>query len=152
MPHSPRWFDGKLWVLNSGTGHLGTVDVTSAAFTAYAFCPGFLRGLAFHNGHAVVGLSLPRDGSFSGLALEAELKRRDAEPWCGVQVINLGSGDIVEWIRLEGGVTELFDVAVIPASADRRLRAFLMRKSISSSPSTLRNVEKRPVGGTARVR
>ena len=114
MPHSPRWFDGKLWVLNSGTGHLGTVDVASGAFAPHAFCPGFLRGLAFHNGHAVVGLSLPRDGSFTGLALDAELKRRDAEPWCGVQVVNLGSGDIVEWIRLEGGVTELFDVAVIP--------------------------------------
>jgi hypothetical protein len=38
---------------------------------AAAFCPGFLRGLAFHNGHAVVGLSLSRDGSFSGLALDA---------------------------------------------------------------------------------
>jgi len=78
------------------------------------FCPGFLRGLAFHNGHAIVGLSLPRDGSFAGLQLDNELKRRDAEPWCGVQVINLASGDIVEWIRLEGDVTELFDVRVLP--------------------------------------
>jgi uncharacterized protein (TIGR03032 family) len=66
MPHSPRWFDDKLWVLNSGTGHLGTVDVTSGAFTAYAFCPGFLRGLAFHNGHAVVGLSLRAMARFLG--------------------------------------------------------------------------------------
>ena len=66
MPHSPRWFDGKLWVLNSGTGHLGTVDVTSGAFAPHVFCPGFLRGLAFHNGHAFVGLSLPRDGSSRG--------------------------------------------------------------------------------------
>ena len=23
MPHSPRWANGKLWVLNAGTGHLG---------------------------------------------------------------------------------------------------------------------------------
>jgi uncharacterized protein (TIGR03032 family) len=62
----------------------------------------------------LVGLSLPRNGTFSGLALDNELKRRDADPWCGVQIVNLASGDIVEWIRLEGGVTELFDVAVIP--------------------------------------
>jgi uncharacterized protein (TIGR03032 family) len=114
MPHSPRWFNGGLWVLNSGTGYIGTVDLQSGAFEPRAFCPGFLRGLAFHNGHAIVGLSLPRDGTFSGLALDAELKKRDADPWCGVQVINLASGDIVEWIRLEGAVTELFDVAVIP--------------------------------------
>lgn len=114
MPHSPRWFNGGLWVLNSGTGYIGTVDLQSGAFEPRAFCPGFLRGLAFHNGHAIVGLSLPRDGTFSGLALDTELKKRDADPWCGVQVINLASGDIVEWIRLEGAVTELFDVAVIP--------------------------------------
>jgi uncharacterized protein (TIGR03032 family) len=114
MPHSPRWHGERLWVLNSGTGHLGTVDLATGAFEARVFCPGFLRGLAFHNGHAIVGLSLPRDGSFAGLQLDNELKRRDAEPWCGVQVINLASGDIVEWIRLEGDVTELFDVRVLP--------------------------------------
>ncbi len=114
MPHSPRWAGNRLWVLNSGTGHLGTVDPASGAFEPLVFCPGFLRGLAFHNNHAIVGLSLPRDGSFSGLQLDEELKKRDADPWCGVQIINLGSGDIVEWIKLEGGVSELFDVQVLP--------------------------------------
>lgn len=114
MPHSPRGFNGRLWVLNSGTGHLGTVDLDTGTFEPRAFCPGFLRGLAFHNGHAIVGLSLPRDGSFSGLQLDDELKKRDADPWCGVQIVNLASGDIVEWIKLEGGVSELFDVAVLP--------------------------------------
>jgi uncharacterized protein (TIGR03032 family) len=114
MPHSPRWHEGALWVLNSGTGHIGRIDGRSGAFEPVAFCPGFLRGLQFHAGHALVGLSLPRDGSFSGLQLDAELKKRDAEPWCGLQVINLGTGDIVQWIRLEGEVTELFDVCVLP--------------------------------------
>jgi hypothetical protein len=32
-----------------------------------------------------------------------------------VQIVNLASGDIVEWIKLEGGVSELFDVAVLPS-------------------------------------
>jgi hypothetical protein len=26
MPHSPRWHNGRLWLLNAGTGHLGWVD------------------------------------------------------------------------------------------------------------------------------
>ena len=30
MPHSPRWHDGKLWVLNSGTGDLGYVEFPDA--------------------------------------------------------------------------------------------------------------------------
>lgn len=114
MPHSPRWAGERLWVLNSGTGYLGTVDLASGVFEPHVFCPGFLRGLAFHNNHAIVGLSLPRDGSFSGLQLDDELKKRDADPWCGVQIVNLASGDIVEWIKLEGGVSELFDVQVLP--------------------------------------
>jgi uncharacterized protein (TIGR03032 family) len=113
MPHSPRLYQDKLWALNSGQGYLGAVD-SSGGFVPHTFCPGFLRGLAFHNDHALVGLSLPRNGSFAGLALDGELKKRDADPWCGVQIIELASGNIVEWIRLEGGVSELFDVQVIP--------------------------------------
>lgn len=114
MPHSPHWHGDELWVLNSGTGHLGTVDLDTGAFEPRVFCPGFLRGLAFHNNHAIVGLSLPRDGTFAGLELDDELKKRDGEPWCGIQIIDLNSGDIVQWIRLEGAVTELFDVCVLP--------------------------------------
>jgi uncharacterized protein (TIGR03032 family) len=114
MPHSPRWHDGKLWVLDSGSGYLGTVDPASGAFERAVFCPGFLRGLAFHRHFAIVGLSLPRDGSFSGLALDAELEKRDADPWCGLQIINLRTGDIVEWLRFNEGITEMFDVAVLP--------------------------------------
>jgi len=100
-------------VLNSGTGHLGTIELGSGSFEPRTFCPGFLRGLDFHNGHAIVSLSLPRD-SFSGLALDDELKRRDAEPWCGVHIIDLKSGDVVHWIRLDGEIRELFDIRVLP--------------------------------------
>ncbi len=114
MPHSPRWCGDELWLLNSGTGELGAIDLDTGEFRPRAFCPGFLRGLAFHNGHAIVGLSLPRNGSFSGLALDDALARRDADPWCGLQIVDLASGNIVEWIRLEGGISELFDVCALP--------------------------------------
>jgi len=57
---------------------------------------------------------LPRDDSFSGLQLDEELKQRYADPWCGVQIVNLAFGAIVAWLKLEGGVSELFDVAVLP--------------------------------------
>ena len=38
----------------------------------------------------------------------------DAEPRCGLQVIDLNSGDVVHWIRTEGVVGELYDVVVLP--------------------------------------
>jgi hypothetical protein len=34
-------------------------------------------------------------------------------PWCGIQIVDLRTGDIVQWIRLDGYIKELFDVGVI---------------------------------------
>jgi uncharacterized protein (TIGR03032 family) len=114
MPHSPRVANGKLYALDSGRGQLIGIDPQTGAKRDIAFCPGFLRGLAIHGDFAVVTASKPRDGSFKELELERELTRRDGEPWCGVFVINLRTGDLAEWIRLEGEIAELFDVAVLP--------------------------------------
>jgi uncharacterized protein (TIGR03032 family) len=114
MPHSPRLHNGKLWVLDSGRGRLCTVDEETGETTTVAFLPGFARGLSFHGHFALVGLSLPRDGSFSGLELDDELAKRDGEPWCGIQIVDTRTGDIVQWIRLTGEVRELFDVFVLP--------------------------------------
>jgi uncharacterized protein (TIGR03032 family) len=125
MPHSPRWIDGRLWVLNSGTGHMGTVDPASGAFEPVAFLPGFMRGFAIHKGFGVVGLSLPRNGTFTGLQLDNELKKRDASPWCGVQIVDLKNGDVVQWIRLEGAVSELFDIAMLPGIRKPTATGFL---------------------------
>lgn len=113
MPHSPRWADGKLWVLNSGTGHLGTVDFDTRQFVPKIFCPGFLRGLAIKGHYAAVGLSKPRYARFDGLDLQKNLELKDSQAWCGVQILDLRTGTVVEWVRLDGPVTELFDVALI---------------------------------------
>jgi uncharacterized protein (TIGR03032 family) len=115
MPHSPRVYRGRLWLLNSGTGQLGSIDPAAGTFTPLAFCPGYLRGLAFAGDYAVVGLSRPRhDKTFGGLALDEELTRRGAEARCGLHVIDLRSGDCPHWVRLEGMVSELYDVVVLP--------------------------------------
>jgi uncharacterized protein (TIGR03032 family) len=115
MPHSPRLHRGRLWLLNSGTGFLGSVPPDGGAFEPLTFCPGYLRGLAFAGNYAVVGLSQARhDKTFGGLALDDELAKRGVDARCGLQVIDLRSGDVVHWLRLEGMVTELYDVAVLP--------------------------------------
>jgi uncharacterized protein (TIGR03032 family) len=115
MPHSPRHYRGRLWLLNSGTGEFGSIDPASGQFAPVTFCPGYLRGLAFIADYAVVGLSQPRhDQTFAGLALDEQLKKRNAEARCGLLVIDLRSGDVVHWLRVEGVVRELYDVAVLP--------------------------------------
>jgi uncharacterized protein (TIGR03032 family) len=114
MPHSPRVWDGGVYALDSGRGFLIRVDPETGDKTDICFCPGFLRGLAFHNGHALVTVSKPRKGAFTGLALDDALRERDGEPWCGVLVIDVRNGGIVEWVSLKGHITECFDVAAMP--------------------------------------
>lgn len=115
MPHSPRLHEGRLWLLNSGTGEFGHVDLQTGRFEAIAFCPGYARGLGFVGDCAVVGLSLARENrTFSGLALDEALSSRGAEPRCGLAVVDLASGDMVHWVRIEGVVRERYDVAILP--------------------------------------
>lgn len=114
MPHSPRWHNGKLWLLNAGTGYLGWVDFDRKAFVRHAFVPGFARGLSIIGNVAAVGLSKPRNQRFEGLQLDEELKKRDADPWCGVQIVSLTTGDVMNWIRFEGDINEIFDISFLP--------------------------------------
>ncbi|MFN9090136.1 MAG: TIGR03032 family protein [Alphaproteobacteria bacterium] len=116
MPHSPRLHHGRLWLLNSGTGQFGWVDPQRRHFTPLTFCPGYARGLAFAGGFAIVGLSRARENrTFQGLALDEALRRHDADARCGLVVIDLDTGDITDWIRIEGVIDEIFDVAVLPS-------------------------------------
>jgi len=114
MPHAPRWRDGRIYFVNAGTGEFGHIDVASGKFTPIAFCPGFLRGLDFVGDFAVVTMSLPRGNkTFENLPLQETLDRTGANPRCGLAVIDLKSGDLAHWLRLEGVVTELFDAVVL---------------------------------------
>lgn len=115
MPHSPRWHAGRLWLHNSGTGEFGTVDLDSGRFEPVAFLPGFLRGLAFAGRYAIAGTSRTRQNkTFSGLALDDALRTRRVSPRCGLSVIDLERGDVVEWLEIGGLIEELYDVAVLP--------------------------------------
>lgn len=139
MPHSPRLYRDKLWVLDSGTGNFGYVDLKKGRFEPVTFCPGYTRGLSFVGDFAVVGLSQCRENkTFSGLALDENLKQRKAEARCGLQVIDLKSGDVVHWLRIEGVVRELYDVVVLPGVRRPMALGFKtdeIRRTISIGPN-----------------
>ena len=112
MPHSPRWYQGKLWLLNSGTGEFGYLD--DDKFEPITFCHGFVRGLAFWNNYALVGLSKLRSKVFSGLPLETRLAEENMTSQCGLVVVDLDAGNICHALKIDGVVEELFDVVVLP--------------------------------------
>jgi uncharacterized protein (TIGR03032 family) len=111
MPHSPRWHDGRLWVLESGTGSLATVDVDSGEVTNVATLPGFTRGLDFIGPYALVGLSQVRESVFTDLPITQQTAERN----CGVWVVDTRNGQIVGFLRFVGTVQEIFDVKVLPS-------------------------------------
>ncbi len=125
MPHSPRLYDGRLWLLNSGTGEFGTVDLASGRFEPVCFCPGFARGLDFVGRCAVIGLSEERSTrAFADLPLGRHLQEKDAEGRCGVLVVDLDRGAIVQWLRFHGDTRELYDVKLIQGTRQPRIIAF----------------------------
>jgi uncharacterized protein (TIGR03032 family) len=110
MPHSPRWYDQRMWVLESGKGTLSTIDLETGAVTVVVELPGFTRGLAFHGDTAFVGLSQVRENIFGGLPLTDRLSARV----CGIWAVNIRSGKIIGFLRFEGAVQEIFDVQLLP--------------------------------------
>ncbi|HEX8143794.1 MAG TPA: TIGR03032 family protein [Pyrinomonadaceae bacterium] len=114
MPHSPRFQNEKLWLLNSGQGDLGYVDLCSGRFEPIAFLPGYCRGLAFANDSAIVGLSKPRgNGALTGLPFEDRMARGSDDFKCGLWVVELNRGAISHWLQFEGLIGELYDVQVL---------------------------------------
>jgi uncharacterized protein (TIGR03032 family) len=113
MPHSPRWHDGNLFVLNSGMGRLECVDADTGRREDVALLPGYARGLAFHDGLAFVGLSRIRESAvFGGVPIAAYRDRLT----CGVGVVELSTGDTVATLQFANGVEEIFDVQVVPGA------------------------------------
>ncbi|MCB0919758.1 MAG: TIGR03032 family protein, partial [Actinobacteria bacterium] len=114
MPHSPRLHGGTLWALDAGTGYFGRVDTERGEFEPMTFLAGFARGMALVDDHAIVAVSKAREsGTFGDLGLADELARRGLEPQCGLRIIELSTGKVVQWLSIEGVVSELYDVAVL---------------------------------------
>jgi uncharacterized protein (TIGR03032 family) len=111
MPHSPRWHDGRLWLLESGTGQLLLVDPTSGRRQRVAELPGFARGLAFSGPYAFIGLSkIRKTSAMDGVPLA---ERRE-QLQCGVAVVDVRSGQVVALLEFQTAVEEIFDVQLLP--------------------------------------
>jgi len=113
MPHSPRWYQDKLWVLESGTGSFGYVDLDTCKYESIVELPGFTRGLDFCGNLAFIGLSQVRETAvFSGIPITETLK--EEERTCGVWVIDIRNGQIVAFLKFEDAVQEIFALALLP--------------------------------------
>src|SRR6185295_15151443 len=115
VPHSPRWFNGELWLLETGSGHICRADLTTGRLERIAFCPGYLRGFTVVGRYAVVGLSKARRArAFADLPLDVSLAKHGMEERCGIAIVDLEQGTLVHWLWLSGFVHEIYDVIALP--------------------------------------
>lgn len=111
MPHSPRWYQNQLWVLESGDGSIAKVDESNRTWEAIAKLPGFTRGIDFYGDLAFIGLSKVRESAvFSGIPIAERLTERT----CGIWVINMRTGNTEAFLKFTEGVEEIFAVQVLP--------------------------------------
>jgi uncharacterized protein (TIGR03032 family) len=111
MPHSPRWHQDTLWVLESGAGRLQQVDAASGTrHTVTDGLEGFARGLAIADSYAFIGLSKIRATSaMDGVPLA---ERRD-QLKSGVAVVDLRTGRVCASVTFESAVEEVFDIQLL---------------------------------------
>jgi len=113
MPHSPRWHDGNLWLLESGKGQLARIDVATGELTTVGDLPGFTRGMAIAGSYAFIGLSQIRESStFGDLPITKRLKERT----CGVWMVDLRSGNTTAFLKFEDLIQEIFEVCLLPGA------------------------------------
>jgi uncharacterized protein (TIGR03032 family) len=110
LPHSPRLHVGVAYVLESSKGTLAVADLDRGSVEVVAELPGFTRGLALAGPYAFVGLSHARPSANEKMPLFG----RVSETECGIQAIDLRTGHVAGFFRFESGVTEIFDVQVLP--------------------------------------
>jgi uncharacterized protein (TIGR03032 family) len=111
MPHSPRWHEGLLLVLESGTGGVVRVDPSTGQRDVVARLPGFTRGLAVTGPYAFVGLSkIRKTSAMDGVPLAQQREQLK----CGVAAVNWRSGQVIALLEFQTAVEEIFDVQLLP--------------------------------------
>ena len=113
MPHSPRIYRDRLWVLNSGHGDLTVIDPSGRPEKIISL-PGYTRGLAFAGKYAFVGLSKIRETAIFG---NLPICDRFDELKCGIAVVDLQTRQMVSCLEFKQGVDEIYDVQILESAA-----------------------------------
>ena len=110
MPHSPRIYDGKLYLLLSAKEQLICVDRATGTYEVVAEIPGFVRGMAKYDDFLFIGTSKLRKNSSTFKHLEIAEKADKA----GVTIVHLPTGTITAQLTYNASVDEIYDIQVLP--------------------------------------
>jgi uncharacterized protein (TIGR03032 family) len=109
MPHSPRLYQERLFVLESGKGHLTEIDRASGEKLQSIKVGGFVRGISFCDDHAFIATSKLRKNS----STFAHLNIPDSENVCSIRVYHIPTMSFVGYLKYETSVDEIFDLHIL---------------------------------------
>lgn len=110
MPHTPRIYNGELYVLLSATGELAKINIEEGTYSVVTKIGGFVRGMSLHKDYLFVGLSKLRKNS----STFAKLNFIDEAQEAAISIIHLPSASFVGKITYLMSVDEIYDIHVIP--------------------------------------
>ena len=109
MPHSPRLYDGKLFLLTSATGDVVIADPEKGTFEPLINLKGFVRGMSRIGDYLVVGLSKLRQNSSTFKHLDIAKFANQS----GLDIIHIPTASIVASLRYLASVDEIYDVQIL---------------------------------------
>jgi uncharacterized protein (TIGR03032 family) len=115
-PNAPRLYRNRLWVLESGTGWLGCIDLEKRSFERFVQLPGTPGGLRFVGDHALVMTS--GEGA-------------------GIDWVNLKTRKTDHKLSLRGSVANAIDVAIISGDTVPRLAGLSFADSGLEEPQQI---------------
>jgi len=109
MPHSPRLYNNKLYLLISAEGLLVEVNKETGKYREVISLGGFARGMAFNGKYLFIGVSRLRHhtGIFSDLPIAQT-------SFAGVVIVDLEKENIAGTIKYQTSVEEIYDVKILP--------------------------------------
>lgn len=106
MPHSPKFINDELYLLESGKGHLIKVDTENKSKELIFDFRRFVRGMTYFEGYLFIGASKMRTSSDTFNKLEVTENSNQA----GIIVFDLKSKKIIGEINYKNTVEEIYDV------------------------------------------
>lgn len=110
MPHSPRLFNQKLYLLLSASGELVSVDLATKSYKVLTNLGGFARGMVQRDHYLFIGLSKIRKTSKNFQQLPVSNHSNTA----GIVVVDMNKQEVIGEIKYHNTLDEIYDVQILP--------------------------------------
>jgi uncharacterized protein (TIGR03032 family) len=112
MPHSPKMYNGELYLLLSATGQLVRLDLKERKIEVIKELEGFCRGMDIVGDYAFIGMSKLRKNSSTFAKLDFADKAKTA----GIKIVHIPTKALIGEIQYQTSVDEIYEVKVLKNS------------------------------------